>query len=283
MQYWGIRLDQNQDLRRGVQYPATRCRSATPTTTRGSSSSTSTTAFEPVRVRRTQEFNGRDRNQYILDEDYDGDGRDDTPPDIHYEAGMGCIDCHGSYDLHGGDPTRPTREPSRAAWSTARRDRVRRLPRHGRRLRRRRSRGIDLRRRARELVVDSEGNLLRHVQRESDGHVYLYSRLTGETHFVVQTRDVVVDNGRSSNPVTSQPVYSSKASYAMGRDDGDPSTGIGPKQTGTTSTGFSHMDDMSCASCHSSWQNSCIGCHLIGEYNEGNELQQHHRRAHRVP
>ncbi len=30
-------------------------------------------------------------------EDDDGD---DTAPDVHYEAGMGCIDCHGSADLH---------------------------------------------------------------------------------------------------------------------------------------------------------------------------------------
>lgn len=28
------------------------------------------------------------------------DDADDTPPDVHYEAGMGCIDCHGSADLH---------------------------------------------------------------------------------------------------------------------------------------------------------------------------------------
>ena len=26
---------------------------------------------------------------------------------------------------------------------------------------------------------------------------------------------------------------------------------------------------MTCASCHSSWQNSCVGCHLSGEYNGG--------------
>lgn len=30
----------------------------------------------------------------------DADKDDDKLPDIHYEAGMGCIDCHGSSDLH---------------------------------------------------------------------------------------------------------------------------------------------------------------------------------------
>ena len=92
MQYWGIRLDQNQDLRRGVQYPAN------PVDFENTRNDTR--LFDPVLGNR--EFNGRNANQYILFEDYDGDGRDDTPPDIHYEAGMGCIDCHGSYDLHGG-------------------------------------------------------------------------------------------------------------------------------------------------------------------------------------
>ena len=52
-------------------------------------------------------FNGRNHRQYLAFEDYDGDGRDDTPPDVHHEAGMVCIDCHGSYDVHGGDPNNP--------------------------------------------------------------------------------------------------------------------------------------------------------------------------------
>ena len=109
MQYWGIRLDQNQDVRRRVQYPAN------PFSYR--STSGDTRLFDPdlpiydrngVFIRNgNREFNGRNRNQYLLFEDYDDDGRDDTPPDVHYEAGMGCIDCHGSYDLHGDVGGRP--------------------------------------------------------------------------------------------------------------------------------------------------------------------------------
>ena len=52
----------------------------------------------------------------------------------------------------------------------------------------------------------------------------------------------------------------------------DPATGIGPQQTGDPHAGFSHLDSMNCAACHSSWSNSCIGCHLEGEYNEGNNF-----------
>jgi hypothetical protein len=58
----------------------------------------------------------------------------------------------------------------------------------------------------------------------------------------------------------------------MGRDDGDPATGIGPQQDGDPHGGFSHLDSMNCASCHSAWSNSCVGCHLEGEYNEGNNF-----------
>src|SRR5690606_36326372 len=49
-----------------------------------------------------QTFNSRNANQYILYEDYDADTLDDTPPDVHYERGMGCIYCHGSRDVHNG-------------------------------------------------------------------------------------------------------------------------------------------------------------------------------------
>ena len=86
MQYWGIRLDQNQDVRRNFQYPAN------PVSYR--STSGDTRLFDPVVGNNT--FNGRNRNQYLLEEDYDGDGRDDTPPDVHYEAGVGWMDWEGS-------------------------------------------------------------------------------------------------------------------------------------------------------------------------------------------
>lgn len=256
MQYWGIRLDQNEDLRRGRQYPA---QPDDYTDTTGD-----TRLFDPVLG--NQEFNGRDRRQYILFEDYDGDDRDDTPPDIHYEAGLGCIDCHGSYDLHGGDTSSSSRDLySRMEQAVA----IRCESCHG---------GVDAYASTvtgtaydgstAELAVDAAGNVLDHVVREGDGHFYLYSRLTGNRHFVPQTLDSIVDNGRT-HPLTSQPLFSAKASYAMGRVDGDPATGIGPQQTGGVSANFSHADNLDCAACHSSWTNTCMGCHLEGEYNTG--------------
>lgn len=257
MQYWGIRLDQNQDLRRGVQYPAN------PKNFRNTRNDPR--LFDP-KVR-NDTFNGRNENQYIRFEDYDGDGRDDTPPDVHYEAGMGCIDCHGSYDLHGGDVTQPAELKSRMEHGVA----IQCENCHGNASGyAQTATGTAYDGTTQELAVDSEGHVLPHVVKEADGNFYLYSRVTGERHFVVQTHDTVVDTGKR-NPLTNALLWSQKASFAMGRDDGDAGSGLGPNQGGTP-TGFAHADTMDCASCHASWTNTCMGCHLGGIYDDGNNF-----------
>jgi hypothetical protein len=271
MQYWGIRLDQNQDVRRQTQYPAN---PASHRTTSGDRR-----LFDPdlpIYDRNgilidtgNDTFNGRNRNQYLLEEDYDDDGRDDTPPDVHYDAGMGCIDCHGAVDLHGGNPGEG-KLVSRMEHGVAIRCESCHGPVSGYA---QTQSGQAYDGQTRDVVVDAKGNLISHVVRESDGNFYLYSRLTGQRHFVPQTYDSVVNTGRL-NPITQQPLYSVKASYAMGRFDGNDLTGLGPQQTQNLGipTDFSHGDNMDCASCHSSWTNTCMGCHLKGEYRGGNEF-----------
>jgi hypothetical protein len=258
MQYWGIRLDQNRDVQRGQQYPTN---PVTYTDTRDD-----TRLFDPVVGNNT--FNGRNDRQYLLFEDYDGDGRDDTPPDVHYEAGLGCIDCHGSFDMHGGDVANPGSSEvlSRMEQAVA----IRCESCHG---------TVDAYAAtvagtaydgsAADLAVDTKGHPLNHVIREGPGEYYLYSRLDGQRHYIKQTKDTVVDNG-VTHPFTGQPVYSELASYAMGRDDGSAGTGIGPQQLNSAHAGFSHADNVSCVACHASWTNNCIGCHLGGEYNTNN-------------
>jgi len=251
MQYWGIRLDQNQDVRFGFQYPEQ------PVTWEGTHNDER--LFDPVVGNHT--FNGRNGFQYLLKEDYDGDGRDDTPPDVHYEAGLGCIDCHGSFDLHGGDLA-DTTIMSRMEHGVA----IQCEDCHG---------DIDdyapttsgtlYDGTIADVGLDSAGNALKHVFKDSSGDYWLRSRLTGDLHYLPQTKDTVYDNGKV-NPLDGVPVYTAKASFAMGRNDGDPSTGTGPLQSGGISAGFAHGDNMSCASCHSSWTNNCVGCHLGGEY-----------------
>ena len=84
LQYWGIRLDQNEDVVNNNQYPQN------PDIYRHQD----VRLFDPSVtvngvVQGNNTFNGRNAQQYLLYEDYDGDGRDDTPPDVHYEVGLG--------------------------------------------------------------------------------------------------------------------------------------------------------------------------------------------------
>ena len=257
LQFWGIRLDQNQDLTNNFQYPAN------PQTFQNTAQDER--LYDPGVANAT--FNGRNANQYILNEDYDGDQRDDTPPDVHYEAGMGCIDCHGSRDLHSGTEGDPSSGQLRS-----RQDQVTTLKCescHG---------GVTERAatapcttydgRAAECVVDREGNALRHVSKDAAGEYWLISRLNGQRHFLPQTYDVVVNNNKR-NPLNQRLIYNPRASYAMGRADGNDRTGIGPVQDDPNllrSRDFSHTDNLDCAACHASWVNNCIGCHLKNQY-----------------
>ena len=258
MQYWGIRLYQNQNHKKGNQYPSD---PVSFQTTHGDER-----LFDPAVGNKT--FNGRNANQYLVFEDYDGDGRDDTPEDVHYEAGLGCIDCHGSHDLHGGDVTDSTDDAivSRMEQAVA----IRCESCHGTADQYAEVvAGSNYLGESVQHAIDAEGNPLRHVVRESDGNLYLYSRLDGAKHFVSQTRDVTVDTG-ATDPFEGNPVFNKIASYAMGRTDGLAGTGSGPLQPGDPHGAFSHLDTMDCASCHSAWTNNCIGCHLEGEYTTNN-------------
>lgn len=258
MQYWGIRLDQNEDVVRGFQYPANPV-------------SFQTTRFDPRLfdpVVRNDTFNGRNHRQYLLREDYDGDGRDDTPADVHYEAGMGCVDCHGSVDLHGkvgaangGDIV------SRMGHAIT----IQCEDCHGTAdAYANTTTGENYSGQTATLGVDGQGNALRHVERDTNGDYWLTSKLDGRRHYIRQVRDVIIDSGKT-HPTTGEPIYTAMGSYAMGRDDGSSATGLGPQQN-DPHAGFSHMDSMNCAACHSAWSNSCIGCHLEGEYDEGNNF-----------
>ena len=257
MQFWGIRLDQNQDLVNNFQYPAN--------PVAFTNTAADARLFDPAVNNNT--FNGRNANQYIAFEDYDGDNRDDTPADIHHEAGLGCIDCHGSRDLHGG----ATGDPS-GGQMLSRQDQVVKITCqncHGSTSEYARTASCltydDV---EAECAMDSAGNALRHVTREANtGNFILKSRLDGRRHYVPQTRDTIVNNNKA-NPFNGQLVYSAKASYAMGRADGDIASGTGPVQANPAlyTQGFSHTDSMDCVSCHAAWTNNCTGCHLAGEF-----------------
>ncbi|MBX2800703.1 MAG: cytochrome c3 family protein, partial [Myxococcales bacterium] len=252
LQFWGIRLDQNQDLVNGFQYPANPDNFI--------NTANDTRLFDPAVNNNT--FNGRNANQYILYEDYDADGLDDTPPDIHYESGMGCIDCHGSKDVHSGTEGDPNNGTVMSKQSQV--VGVSCISCHG---------GdadyaetvscTDYDGNDTTCASDRFGNPLRNVTVDPQGNYWLKSRVDGLVHYIPQTRDTIDVNGQKVNPITSTLLYDPVASYAMGRVDGLLGNGLGPRQTDPNlfTEGFSHMDNLSCEACHSSWTNSCIGCH----------------------
>jgi hypothetical protein len=259
LQYWGIRLDQNKDLVNNFQYPAN------PVTFVNTAQDPR--LFDAAVNNNT--FNGRDADQYILFEDYEGDGRDDTPPDLHHAAGMGCIDCHGSRDVHNGTPG-----DASSGWIVSREDQAVKIQCascHG---------GgdekasyipcTDYNGNNANCAYDLAGNPLRNVTVDGNGDFWVTSRVTGNRHFVPQTYDTIRQNNKI-NPQTGALIYSAKASYAMGRADGNNATGIGPLQQDPNlySPGFSHLDGntaIECQACHAGWQNNCIGCHLAPGY-----------------
>ncbi len=157
----------------------------------------------------------------LVFEDYDGDGRDDTPPDVHAEAGMGCIDCHVRGDVHGVDglashgeqivdvrcetchgdvfdapETQPCPDPAAPIGMA-------------------------------ECVVTARGDVLPHVV--VDGlTVTLHSRTTGAELSVPLTNQVAFPSGLSSHD---------------------------PGQHGA----------LECYTCHASWTNTCVSCHITLE------------------
>ncbi len=80
------------------------------------------------------------------------------------------------------------------------------------------------------------GRPLTQLSVATDGTVSLTDRMKGELHEVRQVVDVIRDNPA--------------AKAAMGRDE----------------NGFSHAENLTCDTCHSSWQQTCVGCHVTVDF-----------------
>ncbi len=100
---------------------------------------------------------------YLTDENINNDC-DETPPDLHFEAGMHCVDCHKTIDVHGNGHLYADTQCAVTAECT---------DCHG-----------TVRERA---VIDPERNNLEMI----DGELYLNAKVTGAKLRVPQTIDVV--------------------------------------------------------------------------------------------
>ncbi len=269
-QYQGIRLDQNQDLTNGNFYP-----------------SNNTVAFTNAAglFGENQFFNNRNINQWIETEIWEADianligqaGQDATPPDVHHEAGMGCADCHSTGATHGRGQIY-----SRMKIQTHEND-VLCETCHG---------TIDgYAQTDGTHILTQDGHPLTNTYADGDpseGQFWLVSKLDGSTHYIPQTLDVV--NGASGEFGKQYPIGAARqgsifnyvASAAMGRYNGglDLADGMGPFQPHMdpnafqVTNNFSHSDGvagqpnqgMECYTCHASWQNNCVGCHLDANF-----------------
>jgi cysteine-rich repeat protein len=256
-QYRGVRVDQNQNLAANNWYPSS---NTVENTWDAELFGPNATAF------------GLTIQQWVATEIWQDDfpTQDETPPDVHHEAGLGCVDCHGLGTQHG-----TGRILGRMKASTDSAD-ARCETCHG---------DID----DYADMLDGTGTQLTHAVMDdaAQGNIWLVSKVTGQPHYVPQVRDVVNATGSKQYPPgtarAGQPIFDAVGSYAMGRyqADQDLSDGYGPAQpskpTAHPDDGFSHttgrlnaaLGGLECYACHAAWQNNCVGCHLEG-YADGN-------------
>jgi hypothetical protein len=161
---------------------------------------------------------GHDADYYFSDEDF-SNRVDETPPDLHFAAGMVCMDCHVGGDVHG-DGNLYSSERDQVG--------VRCEDCHGTVRAEIEKDPVD------DRFENSKGFELRRLRRDEDGDVWL--RLaTGNRELRVPQVHRLLEAGR--NP---------RMTEAMGVQE----------------SGFSHADSMECYTCHTSWRQTCFGCHV---------------------
>ncbi len=162
---------------------------------------------------------------YVSDEDA-SNTIDETPPDLHYAAGMHCVDCHVGSDVHGNNVISSTSKQQID---------IRCEDCHG-----------TVRQRATPNAngsfVTLGGRVLPQLKTDSSGSIVLTGKVDGRLHTVPQPADLLAEGGTATVSMH----------VAMGID--------GVKRADGTS--FSHTDSLTCDTCHTSWTQKCIGCHV---------------------
>jgi len=121
---------------------------------------------------------GHTAGYYLLDEDTTNDF-DDSPPDIHYELGMHCVDCHVGSDVHGDG----------RLYSTSKfQVDIKCEDCHG---------TIEQRRQpdAAGIYKTSSGRSLPQLSTDAEGQVVLTGKVDGAEHITPQIADLLGDGG----------------------------------------------------------------------------------------
>ncbi len=175
----------------------------------------------PYAEKINETLNGRAPGFYITDEDTTND-YDETPPDLHYSAGMVCADCHVDGDVHGTGQIFTTSKQQVG---------IRCEDCHG-----------DVRNPATPnadgTFTSHKGRRLPQLKTDENGDIYLMGQVDGLKHIVPQAAEKLAE-GTNHAMVE-----------AMAPDLND----------------WSHADSMTCDTCHSSYQQTCIGCHVSVDF-----------------
>jgi hypothetical protein len=156
---------------------------------------------------------------YFDDEDTTNDF-DETPPDVHFEAGMHCADCHVGSDVHG---------DGRLYSSSKLQVDIRCEDCHGTILRPATPDAVG-------RFRTSGGRPLPQLSQREDGSIILTGIVDGAEHPVAQPASLLAPGGGGSTEMH----------RAMAQDE----------------NGWSHTDSLTCDSCHTSYNQFCIGCHV---------------------
>jgi hypothetical protein len=196
-------------------------------------------------------YHGLAQNQILKYIDYDNDGLDDSPEDIHYKRGLECMDCHSSAEMHNEikfvkvakvtDWTNPQEvvDMSGALWSQMEQStEVECVSCHGNLEYRAADFSQDNRNPVKNMVTCAESgeqipNYVRPAECATLGNGrWLKSKFTGRYHYVPQTRDTVLNAGTGTGGgvvrPNGTPVYTLNASIFHGRFDQDATNGAGP-------------------------------------------------------
>jgi hypothetical protein len=155
---------------------------------------------------------------YILDEDTTNNV-DETPPDLHFEAGMHCVDCHVGSDVHGDGRIYSTSKGQVDLRCEDCHGTVREAIRPD----------------AGGVYRTASGRALTQLYQDENGNVALMGRVDGKKHVVPQPSILLELRGEGST-----------MHEAMGENE----------------NGWSHTDALTCDTCHTSYNQQCLGCHV---------------------
>lgn len=225
-------------------------------------------------------YHGQAQDQVLKYIDWNNDGIDDIPADVHYTAGLECMDCHTGAEMHNelkfvkqakvtdwNDPAQVD-DMSGALWSHMDQStEIECVHCHGNLEYRALSYEIDNRNPIKNLIVCPEaGETIQGYTPPAECDTlsagrWLRSKFTGRYHYVTQTADTVNNVGSGAGGGITDPsgaeVYTLNASIFHGRYNNDITDGAGPCPNGDINNcyrdqannqypvtqGFSHLGD----------------------------------------